>query len=183
MPTMPSRLQAHSNSPQTLATATRLATSPLFEGLDSKSLQRVAALTRREEVGRGEVLVKQGEYGDIIYVLEEGSVEIRATNGAGKERTLSLLRTRKPNEQLREDVFGEMCLLDLEPRSATVITTEPSVLLLIHRDDLYWLFGEDRGLQLHVTVAIARLLSQRLRRGIASVRRITDWTQSGGELT
>ena len=73
------------------------------------------------------------------------------------------LRCPQPDEISYEgDFFGEMCLLDLEPRCATVVAEEDCVLWEINRDDLYWLFGDDKELQLRIMLTLARVLSRRL---------------------
>ncbi len=59
----------------------------------------------------GEVIVRQGEPGDCMFVVQEGRVEV-VIEEAGKETRLSVME--------RGDVFGEMAIFEKQPRSATV---------------------------------------------------------------
>ena len=64
-------------------------------------------------------------------------------------------RGAKPDEEHKS-------LLDLEPRCASVVTKEPCRLWELNRDDLYWLFGDDKELQLRLLLTVGRVLSRRL---------------------
>lgn len=70
----------------------------------------------------GEVLFREGDAGDVMYVIQSGSIEIRRKVG-DQERTLAVL---PPGE-----FFGEMAIVNQRPRSATAIVREPSRLLVI----------------------------------------------------
>lgn len=70
----------------------------------------------------GAVLFREGDPGDVMYVIQTGSVEIRRTVG-DHERVLAVL---PPGE-----FFGEMAIINEKPRSATAIVREPSRLLVI----------------------------------------------------
>ncbi len=71
----------------------------------------------------GEVIFKEGDKGQIMYILVEGSVEIRKKVEGG-ETVLKLVKT--PNE-----FFGEMAIIDARPRSATAITSQKSKLIAV----------------------------------------------------
>lgn len=134
----------------------------LFQGLTPAQLARVAEIIRVRDVPAGEVVIHERDYGDTLYLIDEGSVEVRIASPEG-DRVVAELRAPAPGEiSFEGDFFGEMCLLDLEPRCATVITREPCRLWEINRDDLYWLFGDDKGLQLRILLTIGRVLSRRL---------------------
>ncbi len=141
----------------------RLARSSLFAGLEDAAIAKLAAGADLRTLETGEIVLKQGDYGDSLFLLDEGSLAVTATDEAGRTRTVATLAVDAADPPPVENVIGELCLLDLEPRCATVTATAPSTLVELHRDELYWLFGEDRALQLHVIVAIARILSRRLR--------------------
>ena len=134
----------------------------LFQGLVPGQLARVAEIIRVRDVEAGTVIVHERDYGDTLYVVDEGRVAVRVASPAG-DRVVAEISAPEPGEvSHRGDFFGEMCLLDLEPRCGTVVAVEPTRLWEINRDDLYWLFGDDKQLQLRILLAVARVLSRRL---------------------
>lgn len=70
----------------------------------------------------GEVLFREGDPGDVMYVIQSGSVEIRRKVG-DHERVLAVLPSG--------EFFGEMAIINERPRSATAMVREPSRLLVI----------------------------------------------------
>ena len=141
-----------------------LASKLLFQGLTPAQLERVAEIVKVREAAAGEVIVKERDYGETLYVLDEGSVEVRS----GATRLAEIRAARDGEISKTGDFFGEMCLLDLEPRCATVVALERCKLWEINRDDLYWLFGDDKELQLRILLTVARVLSRRLVGGSAA---------------
>ena len=114
------------------------------------------------EVAAGEVVVRERGYGEALYVVDTGRLDVRLDNGA---QPVTLAEVRAPREgeiSKTGDFVGEMCLLDLEPRCATVVAIEACRIWEINRDDLYWLFGDDKELQLRILLTVARVLSRRL---------------------
>jgi CRP-like cAMP-binding protein len=91
-----------------------------------------------------------------MYVVYKGEVEVRRTNAAGIPVPIVRLG---PGE-----CFGEMALVELQPRSATVVTTRPVTLYSLNNLDLYRLFREDNYAYIIVLQNICRLLSRRLRK-------------------
>jgi CRP-like cAMP-binding protein len=87
-----------------------LARVPLFADLSSRDLRRVAGLAEETWFNAGRVIVEEGQPGSSFYVILDG--EARVTKG----RSGRVLSRLKPG-----DHFGEMALLDGQPRSATVI--------------------------------------------------------------
>lgn len=140
----------------------RMAEKLLFQGLTREQLARVAGIVREREVPAGTTVVHERDYGDTLFVIDAGSVEVRVASPEG-DRVIAALRAPAPGDISYEgDFFGEMCLLDLEPRCASVVTAEPCRLWELNRDDLYWLFGDDKGLQLRLLLTVGRVLSRRL---------------------
>ena len=70
----------------------------------------------------GEVLFREGEGGDTMYVLQSGAVRITKTV-KGEEKTLAILGAG--------EFFGEMAILNAKPRNATAIVEEPSRVLVL----------------------------------------------------
>jgi CRP/FNR family cyclic AMP-dependent transcriptional regulator len=134
----------------------------LFQGLTASQLGRVAAIVRVREVAAGAVVVHERDFGDALFVIDEGSVEVRVASPVGDRVVAELSAPAAGEISFEGDFFGEMCLLDLEPRCASVVAREPSRLWELNRDDLYWLFGDDKELQLRILLTVGRVLSRRL---------------------
>lgn len=133
-----------------------------FQGLTADQLARVGEIIRVREVEAGELIIHERDYGDTLYLIDSGRVDVHVASPDG-DRLVAELRATAPGEISYEgDFFGEMCLLDLEPRCASVIARDPCRLWEINRDDLYWLFGDDKELQLRILLTVARVLSRRL---------------------
>lgn len=138
----------------------------LFAGLKQTQLESIAELIERQHYGPDELIFDANEYGDSLYVVESGQVEVSLQNSRdGDPKNVVLMDIEGQADGSRcpyGDFFGEMCLLDLEPRSARVVTRSQTTVWEINRDHLYWLFGDDKHLQLHILLTIARVLSRRL---------------------
>lgn len=123
----------------------------LFAELDDRELDAVAAVARPRRYARDEVVFHAYESGDIFCLIRSGKVKVTMNSPEGKEIILSLLGPG--------DFFGEMALLDNEPRSATVVATEPLELLTIWRSDFLQLLSENFA----ITRKVLAELSHRLR--------------------
>jgi len=90
----------------------------LWSGLDRQDFKAIVKISKEQKFKSGETIVKKGEEGTGFYLVLEGAVEIRS-NG----NTLSKLG---PGQ-----FFGEMSVVDTQPRSADVVTVEPSRVLFL----------------------------------------------------
>ena len=106
--------------------ASRLRTIPLFGNLDGDLLLALADSFVVERHDEGQILFEEGDPGDKLYFIDHGEVEVVATGPTGEERRAAMLRDG--------DYFGEMALLRDGPRTATVRTRAPSVLLSLDRE-------------------------------------------------
>lgn len=93
---------------------------------------------RREEYGTGETVVRQGDRGDTLYLIEHGEVEVVRAGQRHEEQRLAILRDG--------DYFGEMAFYRDEPRAATVRTLVPSVFLSLRRDEMLKTMNDVRAL-------------------------------------
>ena len=136
----------------TTQTADFLATIPLFSGLPPEELERFAELTRERSYPKGSVILFQDDPGDSLFVLRDGRVKVVLIGEDGREVILGVL---EPGAH-----FGELALIDDQPRSAHVIAMEDAQLLVLRREDF------KRRVEANPTVAWALLteLSRRLRR-------------------
>jgi CRP-like cAMP-binding protein len=97
--------------------ASTLVKSPLLRDLSQDALGRLAAAARRRIYKRGEVIFHEGDPGEALLVLESGRVKVFTYADSGDETLLAILG---PGE-----CFGELALIDGEPRSATIQAIEP----------------------------------------------------------
>jgi CRP-like cAMP-binding protein len=125
---------------------------PLFSDLNEAELARFAEVTREREYPKNSVILFEDDPGDALYIVSTGQVKVVLIGEDGREVILSVLGDG--------DFFGEMALIDDEPRSAHVIAMKDSQLLVLRRDDF------QLQLRDHPTIALKLLreLVQRLRR-------------------
>src|ERR1044071_10276195 len=100
---------------------------PLFADLDDRELASIAAVAKTRRYAKDDVIFHADESGDVFCLIREGRVKVTMISPEGKEIILSMMG---PGE-----FFGEMSLIDNEPRSATVIATETLDLVTIWRRD------------------------------------------------
>lgn len=131
--------------------AALLARLPLFRELQSEALERLAAAARRQHYDHGELLVREGETGDSLFVIEAGEVRV-AKSDASLDGTMVELARLGPG-----DFFGEMSLLTGEPRSATVTAQESCEVLMLSRQAVQPVFAADPT----IAEALSRALAAR----------------------
>ena len=104
-----------------------LAKVPLFAGLPEVELARLGNLLRARRYARGEVIFLEGDEGTSLCLIAEGRIRIQLTGADGREVVINVYG---PGE-----IFGEMALLDGEPRSADAIAQEASRVFWLQRED------------------------------------------------
>lgn len=124
---------------------------PLFSELDERELASIAAVAKSRRHAKDDVVFHADESGDVFCLIREGQVKVTMISPEGKEIILSILDAG--------DFFGEMALLDNEPRSATVIATEALELVTIWRSDFLHILSENFS----ITQKVLAELSRRLR--------------------
>ncbi len=130
--------------------------APIFGGLEGRSLQRVARALEERDFPTGSTIFNAGELGRTMYLLAQGEVEVIGTSRGGKRIALVKLG---PGE-----CFGEMALIELQPRSATVRVRKKAKTYSLNNMDLYNLYREDNYAFVIVLQNICRILSRRLRK-------------------
>ncbi|HEV8660537.1 MAG TPA: Crp/Fnr family transcriptional regulator [Thermoanaerobaculia bacterium] len=124
----------------------------LFAELDDRELASIASVAKTRRYAKDDVIFHADESGDVFCIIREGKVKITMISPEGKEIILSMMGPG--------DFFGEMALLDDEPRSATVVAMEPLELLTIWRSDFLEILKENFS----ITKKILIELSRRVRR-------------------
>jgi CRP/FNR family cyclic AMP-dependent transcriptional regulator len=97
----------------------------LFAQLDAEGLGQLAARATMRRYRRGEVVFREGDPGDWLFVVASGRVKVVVSSPQGDEMVLAALGPT--------DTFGELALVDGGARSATVEAVEPSSLLVLSR--------------------------------------------------
>jgi CRP-like cAMP-binding protein len=129
----------------------------LFAELDDRELAAIAAVAKPRRYAKDAVVFHADEAGDVFCLIREGRVKVTMTSPEGKEIILS---TMGPG-----DFFGEMSLIDNEPRSASVIATERLDLVTIWRTDFLQILSENFS----ITRKLLAVLSRRLREASARI--------------
>ena len=122
-----------------------------IDGLPSEGLDLLKRSSRRLKFRRGEVIFREGESSDALYVIEKGIVEISALIAPRERRVFALFGPR--------DYFGEIAVIDSKPRSASATAKVDAVVCCISRDKVWRTFGRSPGL----LVTMMHGFSQRLR--------------------
>ncbi|HEX6413808.1 MAG TPA: cyclic nucleotide-binding domain-containing protein [Burkholderiales bacterium] len=134
----------------TVSTAV-LKTVPLFASCPEEQLRMLTTVVTRKSAPRSTTIMAGGDPTDSLYIILSGRLKVMMSDSEGKEVILAILG---PGE-----IFGEMGLIDDEPRSATVISIEPCELLSISKRDFKKCLQEN----FDMTMAVMRGLVKRLR--------------------
>lgn len=134
-----------------------LRSKALFGGLDDDGLKKIADFLRTEKFRKGEVIIKEAEVGDRMYLIVKGSVEIlKHKPGETEEEQIAVLK--------EGDSFGEMELIDIQPRSATVKALTDLETVSLSNPDLLRLSQNDLEAFSIIIINIARIISRRCRK-------------------
>jgi len=128
---------------------------PIFAGLTFDNLMDVDGALTRETFLQDEVIVKEGDTSEMLYILFAGKVSVRKRQPDGEDRELAQLG---PGQ-----VFGEMGLFDGETRSASVVALEEVEMLSLDSDRFQSLVNQRPD----VLMQLCRVLVGRLRTAIA----------------
>ena len=131
--------------------AASLARVSLFANLDEEGLRELAAVVRRRGFRQGEVVFHRDDPGQVLYIIRSGKVRIYITSPEGQEVVLAVFGPG--------DYFGELALLDGQPRSASAVAIEPVETYTLQRSD----FTTTVIQHPRIAVQVLTMLSRRLR--------------------
>lgn len=152
---------------------TFLTDSPLFRNLDETERALILIIGQVRTFEAGQVIFREGDAGDGLYILIQGSVRISKQSASGEE-ALAILEPHA--------FFGEMALIDYAPRAADAIANETTELFFIPLKDLRALIETHHQIALKVLFALCEVLAQRLRETnerYMSIFTIAQWGQQG----
>ena len=148
-----------------------LTQSPLFRNLDESERVQILIIGQVRSYKANEVLFREGDAGDGLYVVMKGSVRISKRSPTGEE-ALAVLEPPA--------FFGEMALIDFSARAADAIANEDSDLFFIPLQELRSVIDAYHKLALKVLYALCEVLAQRLRETNERYMSIFTIAQWGG---
>jgi CRP/FNR family cyclic AMP-dependent transcriptional regulator len=129
---------------------------PIFAGLSEEVVTAFADTGRQERVDAGVVIVEQGAPGREMFIVVEGEVAVVKQRRSSEQLTLAALGVG--------EFFGEMCIIQCMPRSATVRAVKPCLLFALTNGDILRLFRKRPDQFSILILNIARDLCRRLQR-------------------
>lgn len=135
---------------------------PLFSEMDEQEVAGIRAIMQEMKFKPGQIIIREGETGDLFYVITEGHAEIVIHDADGAEL---LLHEAGPG-----DFFGELSMLTNEPRAARVRAVDQVSTLALERDD----FFEFLRTHTHAAIDVMVELGGRLHENDAILRRMVS---------
>lgn len=127
----------------------------LFEDFEHAEIDTLARYLRCYRADTGTEIIHEGEAGDFMLLLIEGSVEILKLDPRGLPQRLAVANPGK--------TLGEMSLIDGEPRFASCVTLEPTLFAVLDREALIRVVSEEPKIGVKILMELLMLLNQRLR--------------------
>jgi len=143
-----------------------LVATPFFGGLSDASLDLLIPMLIERSFDVGAKVVAEGEPGRSMYVVHSGELVV---NKAGESGRLIRMAGLGPG-----DFFGEMTLIEMQNRSATVVAESPTVLYELTARNLYTYYKADVHAYVMVMQNINRELCRRLRRADHRIAELAD---------
>ena len=151
--------------------ATFLRSVPVFLDLKGSSLEILFEFLEERRWEVGEHICNEGEMGRTLYVIREGEVEVLRRSGSGTNQSIVKLG---PGE-----CFGEMALVELQPRSATCVVRKKAVTYSLTNPELWNVYKSDNFAYVIILQNICRMLSRRLRKADS---RIVEFVEAIADL-
>jgi CRP/FNR family transcriptional regulator, cyclic AMP receptor protein len=132
-----------------------LCSVPIFAGLDDKALEIFLERAKRISVPEGNVIALEGELNHSMFLVETGQVNVVKNFKTPEPVTLATLGPG--------DFCGEMCILEAQPRAATIKAAAATTVVSVPSTAFYHLYEEMPRQHSILILNIARDLSRRLR--------------------
>lgn len=131
------------------------ANNQLFFGLSDTQMQMLLDVAEEKVFTAGETIFREGEMGDSIVIIVSGKAELIKKKKDGSEVILTTCSNGA--------FFGEMTLINIEPRSATIRATEDTEVIYLKNTALGDIFQTERELFIVLLINMTRIISKRLR--------------------
>ncbi|HEJ83221.1 MAG TPA: cyclic nucleotide-binding domain-containing protein [Desulfobacteraceae bacterium] len=132
----------------------RLKSINIFEGLAASELAAIASVTEEVEYPAGDIVIKEGEAGETMFLILKGTVAVIKGEGEEGVQEIELARIGAG------DYFGEMALFEDAVRSATIRTAEDSRFLVLHKQEFTEIVREYPQIALHICKALSSRIRQ-----------------------
>ena len=129
--------------------------SPLFENFNLAEIGQLSQFMQVYRTEPGVEIIREGEAGDFMVLLIEGRIEVFKQDRWNAPRLIALIA---PGQS-----FGEMSMIDGEPRFASCVAAEPCMIAVLSRDKLARIILEQPTLGSKILMELVLMLSQRLR--------------------
>jgi CRP-like cAMP-binding protein len=142
---------------------------PFFRDLNDEEITMVAAAGKVVPYRRDMVLFKEGDVGEALYIVLDGSVRISKSVPKLGEQVIAFVE--------QGSFFGEMSLLDDFPRSATAVAQQDSTVLFMDRTAFLSLVDSNPVIGSKILWAFCRTLSLRLREASDRIVTLSSFTR------
>jgi CRP-like cAMP-binding protein len=147
----------------------------LFKNLAPEKIQSVMHILRKVTFSANEIIMREGDIGDTMYIILDGTVEIAKSlildDADNEESGKNKVFTRLDGKQ--HAVFGEMALLEELRRTASVRAVTDCVMYEMKKDDFLKVAEEDHELGYRILLNLGRIVSARLRRADEDTVKLT----------
>ncbi len=130
----------------------------MFEN-DMEVLGKIASMCTRRQYRKGKVIIREGDYGDELFIILNGEIDIIKNTLQNEQYTVTTL-----SADLGSINVGEIALIDNDRRSASVVAQTDCECLVINRDDFIKFGDENPVAGLAITRAVASQLCANLRK-------------------
>ncbi len=125
---------------------------PVLSPLSPEERAKLAHQVNIEPFGEGEIIVRQNEAGDSLYIIAKGSCEVLLESDSRQSKQVAVLK--------KGDFFGEMSLLTGEPRTATVRVIEDTEVIVIQKDIFSEILTANSGISEYLGQVLAERQQQ-----------------------
>ena len=143
-----------------------LLATPFFGGLSDASLELLISMLVERRFEAGATVVAEGEPGRSMFIVHSGELTVGKLGDSGRAIRMASLGPG--------DFFGEMTLIEMQNRSATVVAEQPTVLYELAARSLYAYYKADIHAYVMVMQNINRELCRRLRRADKRIAELAD---------
>ncbi|MBN1828666.1 MAG: cyclic nucleotide-binding domain-containing protein [Deltaproteobacteria bacterium] len=152
-----------------------LAQTNLLKNVSEEKIAEFASICRKVIFKKGDVIVREGDIGDTMYMIVEGTVEVARTLVFEDLDEKNPLGNKVFAKLSAKDhaVFGEISLLESSPRTATITALTDSFFYEIKRADFLRLARKDSELGFQIIYNVATVLGARLRKADEDITKLT----------
>jgi CRP/FNR family cyclic AMP-dependent transcriptional regulator len=123
---------------------------PLLNNLEDNEFEQLSKVCIEKEFDKGQIIFYEEDRGTSLYIIVSGQVKIAVLSSDGREHILGMLREK--------EFFGEISLLDGEPRSTSVIAIDKVRVIAINREDFIRLLKNNPDITYKIIISLCKRL-------------------------